>query len=383
MLKVNCQKSLGAFKLDVAFETDAPIAAIFGPSGAGKSSSFAAISGLMRPDAGHIYLNDVSLFDAERDIHVAPAARQFGLVFQDPLLFPHMNVAKNLTYARWAGGRGIARRSGRWNGFWSGSLMPQGGRREGPVSLDQVADILGLDGLLDRMPVHLSGGEQQRVALGRALLCDPKMLLMDEPFSSLDIARKGELRPFLRKINQELKLPILLISHDLDDLTELADDLIVMDQGQVVDYGPVETVFSGPTMQKLVGQRDDGAMLKGTITAFDADYHLAEICLDGDHKRAHPLTLTKMNAEIGGKKRLRILSKDIVLSKSPLNQTSLQNSLPVKIKEIESLNNGQERVICDCFGALISARITTKSCVELKLKVNDLIYASLKSVALF
>lgn len=366
MLDLSFQKSFSDFALDVNFQTDAPFTALFGPSGAGKSSVLAAISGLLSPDSGSIILDGQALFDSAHHINVPSAARALGVVFQEPRLFPHMNVEQNLTYAQWAGGR----------------------RADASVSIsfDQVVEILGLTMLLKRRPANLSGGEQQRVAIGRALLSDPRMLLLDEPFASLDIARRVELRGFLRMINQEFNVPMFLISHDLDDVIELAEHLVLMNNGVIADSGPTERVFSREVMQGLVGIGNDGVLLSGAVISIDASYDLISIRLAGDLAGVSPIKLLDQQklsgVTVGTQRRLRILAKDVALALTPPQDTSLQNCLPIRIDEIESLRNGHVRVYCDCFGEQIMARITKKSADELGLATGQPMFALLKSIAL-
>ncbi len=232
MLDIHVKRVQGDFTVDAAFQiNDAGVTALFGRSGAGKTSVINMVAGLIRPQAGHIRVNGRPVFDAERKIDIPPEKRRFGYVFQDGRLFPHLSVRSNLTY-------GMKR-------------IPVDRRY---VTLDQVVDLLGIEPLLDRHPAKLSGGEKQRVAIGRALLTSPDLLLMDEPLASLDAARKAEVLPFIARLPRELNIPILYVSHSVDEILNLADTLVLLANGSPRVVGPVETVTGRPDFQKLTGR---------------------------------------------------------------------------------------------------------------------------------
>lgn len=209
MFHVAAKKKLGDFALDVAFDSTAPVTALFGPSGSGKTSISNAISGLLRPDTGRIVVGGKTLFDSERRTNVPVHRRQIRVVFQESRLFPHLNVRQNLLYGRWLAGK------------------------KAGAELDEIAQFLGLEALLSRHPRTLSGGERQRVAIGRALLADPAALLLDEPLASLDQARKQEIFPYLEKLVAGAKIPILYVSHAWEEIERLAHTVIRIDNGRV------------------------------------------------------------------------------------------------------------------------------------------------------
>lgn len=217
MLDVHVKRVQGDFTVDAAFQVNgARVTALFGQSGAGKTSVVNMVAGLVRPQAGHIQVNGRRIFDAQRKIDIPPEKRRFGYVFQDGRLFPHLSVQSNLTF-------GMKR------------VPPE--RRY--IAFDAVVDLLGVVHLLDRRPAKLSGGEKQRVAIGRALLTSPDLLLMDEPLASLDASRKAEILPFVARLPRELSVPILYVSHALDEIRELADVLVCLEGGRTVCVGPV------------------------------------------------------------------------------------------------------------------------------------------------
>jgi molybdate transport system ATP-binding protein len=217
---VEVKKKLGDFQLDVAFEgAKTGITALYGPSGAGKSSIIQMVAGLRQPDLGYIRLNNVCLFSSQDSVNLPPEKRRIGYVFQDSRLLPHYSVVSNLNYGR--------------------KLVPEADRF---IEFDSVVNLLGIEHLLQRRPHDLSGGEKQRVAIGRALLLSPSVLLMDEPLTSLDPARKRELLPFIRKICDQFQLPILYVSHSPAEIREISDSVVVLREGRVVERGFVDEV---------------------------------------------------------------------------------------------------------------------------------------------
>ncbi len=214
-IDVAIRHDFGSFALDAAFLIDKPgVTALFGPSGAGKSTITNAIAGLLRPQAGRIVINGRDVFDGGRGIFVAPRLRRTGYVFQDSRLFPHMSVANNLRFG------------------WRRAAAPAS-----EADISHIIDLLGLSHLLDRLPAKLSGGERGRVALGRALLSSPEILLLDEPLAALDAARKQEILPYLERLRDEARLPMLYVSHSLDEVSRLADNMIVLKEGRVATQG--------------------------------------------------------------------------------------------------------------------------------------------------
>ena len=240
MLEVTLRHGFDGFDLDLSFSTEGGITALFGRSGAGKTTVINAVAGLLRPDMGRVVLDGETLLDTERGIWVPPHRRRLGYVFQDARLFPHMNLRKNLTFgARYA---------------------PRG---SSGASVDDVVALLGLEPLLDRAPATLSGGEKQRVALGRALLCHPRLLLMDEPLASLDGPRKQEILPYLERLRDgALGLPILYVSHAVDEIARLADRLVLLQNGQLKAQGALFDVMADPAAVPLLGVREAGAVLE-------------------------------------------------------------------------------------------------------------------------
>lgn len=231
MLDVQVSRRQGGFQVEAAFRTpDSGITALFGPSGAGKTSVINMVAGLTRPDRGRIVVRDRVLFDSRRGVDLPPEKRSIGCIFQDGRLFPHLTVRSNLSYGM--------------------KLVPACRRL---IGLDQVVNLLGIERLLDRRPAKLSGGEKQRVAIGRALLTSPQLLLMDEPLSSLDEARREEILPFVAKLPRAFSIPILYVTHSVDEIRRLADCLVLMEAGRSVAAGAAAELMN--RIQPRAGER--------------------------------------------------------------------------------------------------------------------------------
>jgi molybdate transport system ATP-binding protein len=217
MLAVQAEKQLGEFAVNVSFTSDTAATALFGPSGAGKTSVINMIAGLLKPERGRIVLGDDVLFDSATGINVPAWRRRIGYVFQEGRLFPHFSVKRNLDYGRWVSGHA-----------------------SDPRQLSHVIDLLNIGHLLDRRPGKLSGGERQRVAVGRALLMQPRLLLLDEPLASLDAARKHDILPYLERLRDEARVPLIYVSHNAAEIKRIASRVVCLDSGKVVETGGIE-----------------------------------------------------------------------------------------------------------------------------------------------
>jgi molybdate transport system ATP-binding protein len=238
VLKINVRKQQGIFSVEARFTTDRTgVTALFGPSGAGKTSIINMVAGLTRPDEGYVIVNGRTLFDSEKRIDIPPEKRGIGYVFQDGRIFPHLSVRSNLTYGM--------------------KLVPRNRRT---VSFDEVVELLGIGALLGRRIANLSGGEKQRVAIGRALLTSPSLLLMDEPLASLDGARKAEVLPFVERLSGQLSIPIVYVSHSVNEILNLANTIVLLEAGSVRSMGPVEEIINQPQFAFLNHREDCGTM---------------------------------------------------------------------------------------------------------------------------
>ncbi len=254
MLEVDIEHRLGAFELDVHFHSGAGLTALFGRSGAGKTSVVNAIAGLIRPTKGRIVVAGSVLLDTERRICAPTHRRRIGYVFQEARLFPHLTVRHNLLFGRW--------------------FAP---RAQSPTRLGDVVDLLGIGPLLDRRPGRLSGGEKQRVAIGRALLAHPRGLLMDEPLASLDARRKDEILPYLERLRDQAGVPIIYVSHTLAEVARLANTVALMSDGKVRAIGPVAEVMGRAELYPLAGRFEAGAILAARVAAHDPRWGLTEL----------------------------------------------------------------------------------------------------------
>ena len=236
MIDIDIEKRLGAFELAVRFTVDAPVVGLFGHSGAGKTSVVNAIAGIVTPERGRIAVNGLALYDSALGIDVAVDRRRVGYVFQDPLLFPHLSVEANLLY-------GLRLRA----------------PAERVIEPARIVELLGLRSMLGRRPATLSGGERQRVAIGRALLAQPRILLMDEPLSALDPARKVEIIDYIERLRAELRIPIVYVSHSLAEIARLADAAVLIEGGRCIAAGDVDDVLARPEVIRGIDSRDDGS----------------------------------------------------------------------------------------------------------------------------
>ena len=339
-LSVQLRHKFPSFDLDVTFDAPSGITGLFGRSGAGKTSVIRAVAGLLRPDQGRIVLGDRVLFGD--GVNLAPHLRRIGYVFQEPRLFPHLSVRQNLTY---------------------------GGR----VNFDQVVDMLGISALLSRHPAHLSGGEAQRVALGRALMSGAEMLLLDEPLAALDAPRKAEILPYLETLRDHAKIPMLYVSHAVDEVARLASMIVVLDAGRVIRSGPARDVLSDISATAIFGKREAGAILSGEIIAHEAD-GLTRI-----DTALGPIFIPHQG-QIGARISIRIHAQDVMLSRTRPKDISALNILPVTVIDIQPEGGGN--VMVQLGAERLLARITARSCAALGLTAGSDCFAILKSVAL-
>jgi molybdate transport system ATP-binding protein len=344
-----------AFRLDV--ELDVPmsgITAIVGPSGSGKTTLLRCLAGLERASHGFMQFGNGVWQDEPRGVCLPLYKRPIGYVFQEPRLFPHFNVRSNLLY-------GYTR-------------TPLEERR---IVLEQVVDILGIGHLLDRRIHKLSGGEQQRVAIGRALLTSPKLLLLDEPLASLDIQRKQELLPFIRRLHEELHIPVIYVSHAISEIFQLADCVVLLKEGQVVGVGALNEVLTSPNFRGSFGSHHVGAVLDTRVASHESQYNLSRLEFKG-----HSLFVPVQSLAVGQPLRVHILSSDVSLvvgrTDSP---TSVLNIFDATIVEIRELNQSSVDVLLD-IGAPLIASITRKSLVTLGLKPGQRVFAHVKAVAI-
>ena len=352
-LEVALGHRLGAFRLDVAFEAPAGVTALFGRSGSGKTTVVDAVAGLLAPERGRVALEGRTLLDTEAGVRVPAHRRRVGYVFQDARLFPHLSVRRNLLFGR--------------------RFAPRGAALEEP---GRVVDLLGIGPLLERRPGALSGGERQRVAIGRALLAGPRLLLMDEPLASLDEPRRAEILPHLERLRDEARVPILYVSHSVAEVARLATTVVVLEGGRVVRAGPAAEVLADPEAVPALGRREAGAVLPARVAGHDETDGLTELAVSGGR-----LWLPRIDAPPGALLRVRIEAQDVILALAPPEGVSALNVLPATVTAIREgegpgaavgLRAGEDRLL---------ARITRRSVRALALAPGAQVYAVLKAMS--
>ncbi|MGO1296958.1 MAG: molybdenum ABC transporter ATP-binding protein ModC [Vibrio sp.] len=358
-LRVKFEQQLGDTSLAIDMQIPANgITVLFGRSGAGKTSVINAISGLSLPDSGVIRLNERVLFQSSQKVNVAVEQRKVGYVFQEARLFPHYTVQGNLRY-------GMKTKHVRHD-MWQ-----------------VVIDLLELAPLLTRYPNALSGGEKQRVAIGRALLSDPDILLMDEPLASLDLPRKREVMPFLEQLSERVDIPIVYVTHSLDELLRLAHYLVLIEQGRVVEAGPVEQVWSSETMRPWLDMQERSSLFTGTVYQQWESYGLTEVRLN----QHIPLWVQHYDGEIGDTLRVQIRATDVSVVLDQPVKTSIRNIIPAKVAAICHLHNDNggryiELTLQLAPACELSATITEWAWQDLQLAVGQSLYAQIKGVSI-
>ena len=353
MIEVAAQKRMGEFTLDVDFAAPGTgITALFGRSGSGKTSIIRAIAGGLKPDQGRIAFADRIFFDSNLGINLPVHERRIGYVFQDSRLFPHLSVRRNLAY-------GMNRARG-----------------ERIIRLDPVVELLGLGHLLGRRTHNLSGGERQRVAIGRALLAQPSLLLMDEPLSSLDPPRKAELMHYIEMLRDEFEIPIVYISHAFNEVVRLANHLLVIDAGRVVRSGGLLELASDPQLSPLIGRFEAGSVIECTVLRHDNDVALSTLAFAGGQLRVPGVELP-----VGERLRVRIRARDVALSLSRPMDVSITNRLPGKIVMITRQEGPYSEVTIDVGGAVLRSLITRESASRLGLEPGIPVWALVKTVS--
>ena len=354
MLEVDVAIRRGSFDVDARFASDAPIVALFGRSGAGKSTIVNAIAGVVRPERGRIVVGGRTLFDSAAAVDLAPENRRVGYVFQEGLLFPHLSVSANLAYGE--------------------RLLPPGERA---VDRARVVAILGLERLLDRRPPTLSGGERQRVAIGRALLASPRVLLMDEPLASLDGARKAEILSYVELLRDEWRLPIVYVSHAIEEVTRLADHLVLLSEGKVAASGPLAELMRRRDLAPLTGRFEAGAVIEARVIAHDEAFGLATLAFDGGE-----LIVPNVDALPGEPVRVRVRARDVAIALEPPRAASYRNVLPGTVAAIDGEFGALVEVTLAMGSTSMVARVTRKSVRELGIVPGLPVYALVKAVSI-
>ena len=345
-----------AFNLQVALDIPLKgVIAVFGPSGCGKTTLLRCLAGLERSPSGLLKFGKNVWQDEAQGVFLPISQRAIGYVFQEPRLFPHLTVCANLEY---------------------GLKRIEKDKRK--LSFEKIVEILGLQELLARRPHNLSGGEQQRVAIGRALLTSPELLLMDEPLSSLDIKRKREILPFIQRLDTELHIPIIYVTHSLQEVLQLATTLIMLKDGRVTGVGPLSEVFAQLDSRSFMEEREIGAVIDTTVESHDTEFGLTTLAFDGRH-----LYVPHQEQPIGERLRVQIHSRDVsIVTSQPVFQSSVLNILEATVSEIGTIDPEQPFVDIKLdIGWPLLATITRKSLASLNLRPGQQVYAQIKAVA--
>ena len=360
-IHLQIQLNRSAFKLDLDLQLPGQgITAILGPSGSGKTTLLRVVAGLEPPQLGRIQIGSHVWLDKQHGIDLPTWQRPLGYVFQESSLLPHLRVSDNLNF-----------------GLKRALKSASNAQSDAAKALEASIELLGIGNLLQRMPSQLSGGERQRVAIARAIAMQPQLLLMDEPLASLDAARRQEIFPWLSKLRDELKMPMLYVTHSTDEVARLADHLVVLDMGQVKAQGPVSAVLTQVVNPVVVGE-DAGALIAGHIGVVDTRWHLSRVDFEGGC-----VWIRDAGLPVGKTVRIRILARDVSLATTEPQNTSIQNQLRGSIQSITpDAHPSQVMVVLKCGAEEVLARVTKRAVDELALQVGQSVWAQVKSVAL-
>ena len=351
-LVIDVVKSYPGFTLKAKAEFRPGVTALFGPSGAGKTTLLNLISGVERPDEGAIGFGGETFFHSIRKINRPPEARRVGYVFQDDALFPHMTVEKNLSF----------------------------GARKNRQLHSRLVAMFDLEKLLERYPANLSGGEKKRVAIARALLSEPDILLLDEPLANIDARRREAFFPYLDTLRKEIAMPVIYVSHQVDDVIRLADDLAFIRDGGIISHGPLADVYGEAGFQLTLGRAGRGTLLEAKVTGVAGG--IATLDFGGGQ-----LLSADERLRPGQKIRIRLLAKDVAVALHRPEDLSILNILPCRIEEIDkNFYQHVDLVLAVEMKAgakiLIHAEITQRSAIQLKLKKGMSTYALIKALAI-
>lgn len=352
-IEVDVSHHSGAFSLEAQFTAKRGLVALFGQSGSGKTTLVNIIAGLIRPERGRIAVDGVVLTDTAQRVFIPPYRRRLGYVFQEDRLFPHLTVRQNLLYGSW-----FAR------------------DEKKTAHLTRVVELLGIGHLLERRPIRLSGGEKQRVAIGRALLATPRLLLMDEPLASLDEPRKQEILPYLERLRDEIGIPIIYVSHSVSEVARLANTTVLLSEGRVLAVGSTVEVMQRLDLIPAAGGVEAGAVIECAVVSHDDAYGLTLL-----KSRAGEWHAPRLYAEPGSRLRMRIKARDVLVTLRPPEDMSALNVIAGTVEEIGPMTGPSVDVKLDCHGEALVARLTRYSAERLALSRGTQVFAIIKSVA--
>jgi molybdate transport system ATP-binding protein len=370
MFSIRAKKHRDGFTLDVDIEVAAPgVVALFGRSGCGKTTLVNIIAGLLRADEAHVEIDGVVLEGAGK--YLSTEQRRIGYVFQDARLFPHLDVLSNLRYGE--------KRARRFIPHPDNLRISPPPQMIGPrITLDMVAPMLALEPLLSRRIQQLSGGERQRVALGRALLSQPRLLLLDEPLASLDAARREEVLPYLEKLRDELAIPIIYVSHQFEEVLRLATHVVLMERGKVLSQGSLDDLSLHPELRAIVGADAVGAVLRGAVESVDGGTGLASIRIG-----SNSLRISSRAARVGAAVRVQLLARDIILATSRPENLSVRNVLTGTVVRLVADDDDTDLVYVDIGdGACVLSRVTRAASISLGLRPGMAVWVLVKTVSI-
>ena len=331
MLEVNLEGVRGNFKYDFDFSASTGITAIWGKSGAGKTTLLRMIAGLVRSSSGTVSFSGRNWFDEVTRINIAPADRQIGYVPQRSLLFPHLSVRGNLTYSNWAGGR------------------------KTQIELDELSSLLGISKLMDRYPRKLSGGEEKRVAIGRAMMSNPQVLLLDEPFNGLDERRIRDVATHVFLLNRKYKIPVLMVTHSIRDVVRLADSMVVIENGKTIDSGSVESVLPKQGLAGDGSQFGRESILSAKVIGYDEPYGLNQLDVAGQI-----IVVSGAQISHGSMVRILVSASELLVATDPNIRTSARNHLSCVVSEIMQLPDNRVHLQLACGGQKIMRKSRTR-----------------------
>lgn len=355
MIALDVCHRLGDFSLAYDFESHERVTGLFGPSGAGKSTLLRIVAGLIHPEYGRVEIAGRCVFDSERGIRVAAHRRRIGYVFQQARLFAHLNVDHNLRF-----------------GAWFARDRPSAAR------FKQVVDMLDIGALLKRRVAGLSGGEQQRIAIGRALLANPEILLLDEPLAALDAARKAEVLPYIERLSQSGDLPIVFVSHQLDEMLRLANrHVVAIRDGRVAFSGATADFLARPDLLGARHARDAGALLRAPVAEHLEPDGLTRLDLDGQS-----LFVPRLVQPVGQAVTLHVRAREVMLARGRPADISALNVIQTTVESVQADGDYAVEVVLAAGTQRLDARLTCRSAEAMALKPGDIVYAVIKSLAL-
>ncbi len=350
MLDLSIHHRQGDFMLHADLSVGEGLTALFGASGSGKTTLINLVAGLIRPEQGHIRFNGETWSDGS--MFLAPHRRRIGYVFQEGRLFPHMTVLQNLRYGE--------------------RLLPRAERRE---DLDRISSLLGITDLLARRPIHLSGGEKQRVALGRALMASPKLLLMDEPLSALDSGLKAQILPYIERIRDDFGVPILYVSHSVEEVARLATSVVTFDRGKASAVGRPDEALAA--VMHASGDLPAGNFIEAEISGHHVEDGLTEA-----RSNAGPLLLRRTHLAVGTRVRVFVPVSDIVVATEPTEGLSALNRLSGHLITVEEGKGRSVILTVDCHGQHLAAEVTRRSLRHLALEPGKPVHLLFKTVSI-